>query len=155
RLAGSGPGIGDLVDDDRALAGDGCAHGRNRKARGRQARPGARRLTGRSRQGWTAPMAIDFSLSPELEAIRDRMRSFIHTVVRPLEAGIDHDDRKSLIDAIIQMRTAAHEWGLWLPHMPEEWGGMGLGHVELAMVQAEAAKTGFGPFAINAQAPDE
>jgi acyl-CoA dehydrogenase len=100
-------------------------------------------------------MAIDFSLSPELEEIRDRTRSFIDTVVRPLEQGIDHDDRKSLIDAIIEMRKAAHEWGLWLPHMPEEWGGMGLGHVELAMVQAEAAKTGFGPFAINAQAPDE
>ena len=32
---------------------------------------------------------------------------------------------------------------------------MGLGHVELAMVQAEAAKSSFGPFAINAQAPDE
>jgi acyl-CoA dehydrogenase len=39
--------------------------------------------------------------------------------------------------------------------MPKEWGGMGLGHVELAMVQAEAAKSSFGPFAINAQAPDE
>jgi acyl-CoA dehydrogenase len=39
--------------------------------------------------------------------------------------------------------------------MPKEWGGMGLGHVQLAMVQAEAARTGFGPFAINAQAPDE
>jgi acyl-CoA dehydrogenase len=39
--------------------------------------------------------------------------------------------------------------------MPPEWGGMGLGHVELAMVQSEAAKSSFGPFAINAQAPDE
>jgi acyl-CoA dehydrogenase len=32
---------------------------------------------------------------------------------------------------------------------------MGLGHVELAMVQAEAAKTGYGPFVLNCQAPDE
>jgi acyl-CoA dehydrogenase len=39
--------------------------------------------------------------------------------------------------------------------MPKEWGGMGLGHVELAMVQAESAKSRFGPFAINCQAPDE
>jgi acyl-CoA dehydrogenase len=100
-------------------------------------------------------MAIDFSLSPELEQIRDKTRSFIDTVVRPIEQGIDHNDRKSLIEGIIEMRKAAQEWGLWLPHMPEEWGGMGLGHVELAMVQAEAAKAGFGPFAINAQAPDE
>jgi Acyl-CoA dehydrogenases len=100
-------------------------------------------------------MAIDFSLSPELEAIRERTRDFIDTVVKPAEAKIVRDDRKSLITAIIEMRTEAQKRGLWLPHMPEEWGGMGLGHVELAMVQAEAAKSGFGPYAINAQAPDE
>ena len=32
---------------------------------------------------------------------------------------------------------------------------MGLGHVELAMVQAEAAKSYYGPFVMNCQAPDE
>ncbi|MGZ4795220.1 MAG: acyl-CoA dehydrogenase family protein [Acidimicrobiia bacterium] len=101
-------------------------------------------------------MAIDFSLSPELEAIRERTRSFIEEVVKPIEARIrEEGDRKSLIEGIIEMRTEAQQRGLWLPHMPAEWGGMGLGHVELAMVQAEAAKSGFGPYAINAQAPDE
>ncbi len=32
---------------------------------------------------------------------------------------------------------------------------MGLGHVELAMVQAEAAKSYYGPWVLNCQAPDE
>ena len=32
---------------------------------------------------------------------------------------------------------------------------MGLGHVELAMVQAEAAKSRIGPWVLNCQAPDE
>ena len=100
-------------------------------------------------------MSIDFSLSPELEAIREKTRDFIDNVVKPAEANIVRDDRTSLIAAIIEMRTEAQKRGLWLPHMPEEWGGMGLGHVELAMVQAEAARSGFGPYAINAQAPDE
>ena len=100
-------------------------------------------------------MAIDFTLTPELEAIRAKTRDFIDTVVRPLEEGIVEDDRKSLIDAIVEMRKEAKARGLWCPHMPEEWGGMGLGHVQLAMVQAEAARTGFGPFALNCQAPDE
>ena len=53
------------------------------------------------------------------------------------------------------LRTKAQEAGIWLPHMPEEWGGMGLGHVELAMVQAEAAKAYYGPFVFNCMAPDE
>jgi acyl-CoA dehydrogenase len=68
---------------------------------------------------------------------------------------MDEDDRGQLVAGIIKMRKAAHEWGLWLPHMPKEWGGMGLGHVAMAAVSAEAAKSRFGPFALNAQAPDE
>ena len=100
-------------------------------------------------------MSIDFSLSPELEAIRERTRDFIETVVKPAESKIIRDDRKSLVAGIIEMRGEAQKRGLWLPHMPKDWGGMGLSHVELAMVQAEAAKSGFGPYAINAQAPDE
>ncbi len=100
-------------------------------------------------------MSIDFSLSPELEEIRTTTRDFIENVVKPAEAKIDEEDRKSLIDGIIEMRTEAQKRGLWMPHMPKEWGGMGLRHVELAMVQAESAKSRFGPFAINCQAPDE
>jgi acyl-CoA dehydrogenase len=100
-------------------------------------------------------MAIDFTLPPELEDLRTRVRSFIDDVVRPIEKEIDEDDRASLRAGVIKMRKAAIERGLWLPHMPKEWGGMGLQHMELALVSAEAARTRFGPFAINCQAPDE
>ena len=100
-------------------------------------------------------MAIDFSFPPDLEALRLKVREFIATVVKPTEDGIDESHRDQLVAGIIKMRKAAHEWGLWLPHMPKEWGGMGLGHVAMAAVSAEAAKSRFGPFALNAQAPDE
>jgi acyl-CoA dehydrogenase len=103
-------------------------------------------------------MAIDFTLTPELEDLRLRIRSFMDEVVRPGEARIGNReelDRSGYIEIILAMRKAANEAGLWLPHMPEEWGGMGLGHVELAMVQAEAAKTRMGPWVLNCQAPDE
>ena len=52
-------------------------------------------------------------------------------------------------------KEAREEWGLWLPHMPPEWGGMGLGPTAMAAVSAEASKVRIGPFVINAQAPDE
>lgn len=100
-------------------------------------------------------MAIDFSLSPELEELRQRVRTFIEEIVRPVEAEIDDNDRQSIRRGVISMRKEAIARGLWLPHMPKEWGGMGLGHMELAMVSAEAARARFGPFAINCQAPDE
>jgi acyl-CoA dehydrogenase len=102
-------------------------------------------------------MAIDFTFPPEIDALRLKVREFIETVVRPAEREIEtrEGDRRFLIRSIIEMRQAAKDWGLWLPHMPKEYGGMGLGHVAMASVSAEAAKSGFGPFALNAQAPDE
>ena len=102
-------------------------------------------------------MAIDFSFPEEIEHLRVKVREFMEQVVRPAEEEIDanEDDRSILVKQVIAMRKAAHEQGLWLPHMPKEWGGMGLGHVAMASVSAEAAKTRFGPFALNAQAPDE
>ncbi len=106
-------------------------------------------------------MAIDFSLSPELEAIRLRVRTFVNDVIKPeerrIEGGVGEPGLEGgeRVAALIGMRKAAFAEGIWLPHMPEEWGGMGLGHVELAMVQAEAAKSYYGPWVFNCQAPDE
>ncbi len=105
-------------------------------------------------------MAIDFTLSPELEELRDRVRTFISEVVRPEEERIRYErleteDRSAYYRALLGLREKARAEGLWLPHMPVEWGGMGLGHVQLAMVQAEAAKSYYGPWVMNCQAPDE
>ena len=109
-------------------------------------------------------MAIDFTLTPKLEEIRLRIRTFVDEVIRPVEATIEGADGtndgqgltgKDRIEALIGLRKEAFQAGIWLPHMPEEWGGMGLGHVELAMVQAEAAKSYYGPWVFNCQAPDE
>jgi len=105
-------------------------------------------------------VTIDFSLSPELEAIRLRIREFINAEVKPVEKIIeskklDETDRDKYVSHLIEMRKKAFAEGLWLPHMPKNWGGMGLGHVELAMVQAEAAKSHYGPWVLNCQAPDE
>jgi acyl-CoA dehydrogenase len=103
-------------------------------------------------------MAIDFSFPEEVTFIVARVRQFCDEVVAPAQEEIEANegDRKVLVRQIVAMRKAAKEWGLWLPHMPEAWGGMGLGHVAMAAVSAEAAKkSSFGPFALNAQAPDE
>lgn len=102
-------------------------------------------------------MAIDFTFPPEVDEIRLRVRDFIRNTVKPLEEEIEAsgNDRKTLVTNYVKMRQLAQEAGLWLPHMPEEWGGMGLGHVAMAAVSAEAARSRFGPSALNAQAPDE
>jgi acyl-CoA dehydrogenase len=105
-------------------------------------------------------MAIDFTLAPEHQEIRDRVRAFVEDVIQPATKGFSDESgggvsRDEYIKTIFGLRGQAQEAGLWLPHMPKEWGGMGLGHVELAMVQSEAAKTRLGPWVFNCQAPDE
>ncbi len=106
-------------------------------------------------------MAIDFTLSPEVEELRRRVRAFVEEVIAPVADRIEGSDGgaglagKERVSALIGLRKQARAAGLWLPHMPPEWGGMGLGHVELAMVQAEAAKSYYGPWVFNCQAPDE
>ena len=106
-------------------------------------------------------MAIDFTLAPEHEEIRSRVRTFVEDCIKPAIEPFGHRDEmapdahREYVGELIKLRGKAIEEGLWLPHMPEEWGGMGLGHVALAMVQAEAAKTRVGPWVLNCQAPDE
>jgi acyl-CoA dehydrogenase len=98
---------------------------------------------------------IDFSFPPEVDELRLKVRSFMDEVVRPAEEKNEGADRKEWIRTIISLRDQAKEWGLWLPHMPPEWGGMGLGPTAMAAVSAEAAKARIGPFVLNCQAPDE
>ena len=98
-------------------------------------------------------MAIDFTLAPEHQAIREKVRTFVEDTIIPATKGFDDEgrvlQRDEYIRTILDLRRQAQEAGLWLPHMPKEWGGMGLGHVELAMVQSEEAKTRLGPWVFN------
>ena len=103
-------------------------------------------------------MPIDFNFSPEVENARQLVREFLHSTVKKefeaMQANKDatRDDWSKLVK---DLRQKAKNEGFWLPHMPEEVGGMGLGVTALAAVSAEAAKIPMGPYIINAQAPDE
>ncbi len=102
-------------------------------------------------------MPVDFKLAPEIEEVRQRVRTFMDEEVRPAEEKLrDREaDRNGYISVIAGLRQRAHDLGLWNPHLPADWGGMGLGPVAMAFVSAEAGRTGIGPYVLNAQAPDE
>jgi acyl-CoA dehydrogenase len=102
-------------------------------------------------------MAIDFTFSPEVEQVRVQVRSFMQEEVTPrlAEAEEQGGGRTEYVKAIGELRPRAQELGLWMPHMPPDWGGMGLGATALAAVSAEAAKVSIGPYILNCQAPDE
>ena len=87
---------------------------------------------------------IDFTFPPDVEDIRQRVREFMTTVVKPAEGDLtierhEPEGRGRLIRTIVELRGKAKEWGLWLPHMPAEFGGMGLGPTAMAALSAERA----------------
>ncbi|MGH9074677.1 MAG: acyl-CoA dehydrogenase family protein [Acidimicrobiales bacterium] len=107
-------------------------------------------------------MAIDFTFGPEIDEVRLQVRDFMDAEVRPAEekaaaaaTGDARADRRRFREVIGELREQARRRGLWLPQMPSEWGGMGLGVTAMAAVSAEAARTRTGPFVLNCQAPDE
>ena len=103
-------------------------------------------------------MAIDFTLPPEVEDVRLRVRTFMDEEVRPVQEGLQREEaeRGRFIQEIVKLRERAKSEGLWNPHMPKEWDGMGLSITAMAFVSAEAARVGgIGPYVLNAQAPDE
>ena len=102
-------------------------------------------------------MAIDFTFSQEVEDARQMMRGFLQNTVRKeFQALRSREDatRDDWGKLIRDLRAKARAEGFWLPHMPQEVGGMGLGVTAVAAVSAEAAKVPMGPYIINCQAPD-
>ena len=101
-------------------------------------------------------MAIDFTFPPEVEDARMLVHKFFTEQVQPRLSAISRGEVKEDYGvAVKDLRGTAKAQGLWAPHMPEEWGGMGFGITAVAAMSVEAAKFPMGPYIINCQAPDE
>ena len=98
-------------------------------------------------------MAIDFTLPSDVVATRERVRGFMQREVAPAEARMRQESgwRRGLA----ALREKARAEGLWAPHMPQEFGGMGLGPLAMAFVSAECGRTLMGAYVLNCHAPDE
>jgi acyl-CoA dehydrogenase len=95
---------------------------------------------------------IDFTIPQELEDVRSRVASFVRDEVIPVEADID---RTNLDERLAGLRTKARAAGLWNPHLPAEWGGLGLGALGMALVSQELGVSLVASLALNCMAPDE
>ena len=100
---------------------------------------------------------MDFTLSPEIEAIRLRVRAFVEEHVLPLESDTANFTEHENIppERLAPVREKAKKAGLWAPQAPKEYGGMGLPIVAWAAIYEEAARSIFGPLAIHCMAPDD
>lgn len=100
---------------------------------------------------------MDFSLPPEIDALRRRVREFVAGEVLPLEAEpSSYDAHENIrLDLLDGIRVKAKAAGLWAPQMPKARGGLGLPMVGWAAFYEEANRSIFGPLAFNCAAPDD
>jgi acyl-CoA dehydrogenase len=98
---------------------------------------------------------MDFSISAELLALQAKTRQFIADQIIPMEKDprqTSHGPSEELRRELVAKAKAA---GLLTPHASKELGGLGLSHIEKAIVFEEAGYSTLGPTALNIHAPDE
>src|ERR687894_2726707 len=110
-----------------------------------------RRIIGSA--GTVAAMALDFTLPPELADLLDRVRAYVAEDVLPAEGDVaDPTDLLSSWHVVERLRDRARERGLYTPHLPEAWGGLGIGTLGMALISQECGVSGLASLGLNAMA---
>lgn len=98
---------------------------------------------------------VDFSISPELAALAARVRAFVTDEIIPHERDprlTAHGPSEALRRELVGKARAA---GLLSIQVAKRFGGLGLSHLEAAVVLEAAGWSTLGPVAMNCAAPDE
>jgi acyl-CoA dehydrogenase len=98
-------------------------------------------------------MSIDFEVPPEAKAVRERVRQWVHDECIPAEKRLV--DKETYKTVLAELRAKARAQGLWMPFVPKEYGGMGLGPLANALVQMELGESHLGALSMNSQGPDD
>ncbi|OYW83923.1 MAG: acyl-CoA dehydrogenase, partial [Hyphomonas sp. 32-62-5] len=98
-------------------------------------------------------MAIDFTIPEDAKEVRERVRRWVQEECIPAEKEMAGG--KAYKDVLAALRKKARAQGLWLPFIPKEHGGMGLGPLANALVQMELGQSHLGALSMNSQGPDD
>jgi acyl-CoA dehydrogenase len=100
---------------------------------------------------------MDFTLAPEIDEVRQRVRAFVEAHILPLEADpASFDAHENIAEPVLErVRERARAEGLWSLQMPKERGGGGLSTVGMAACYEEMNRSIFGPACFNSAAPDD
>ncbi|MFG1463338.1 acyl-CoA dehydrogenase family protein [Xanthobacter sp. DSM 24535] len=98
---------------------------------------------------------MDFALPQELVTQEARTAAFVREEILPFEADPRRTAHGPTDDLRLDLVEKARAAGLLSPHVPREWGGLGLSHLGKAVVFEAAGYSLLGPVALNIAAPDE
>jgi acyl-CoA dehydrogenase len=99
---------------------------------------------------------IDFTVPAELQSLLQRIKDYISQDVLPVEGEIaDPEDVLGSWHVVEGLRDRARERGIFTPHLPEEYGGLGVGVLGMALISQEVGAAPLAALGMNCMAPDE
>lgn len=85
---------------------------------------------------------MSYTLSDELIELRGRVRTFVDDRIIPVEEDILREDKASGSSAtLLALQAQARAEGLWVPHLPVEVGGLGLGPMGMCALFREIGRS--------------
>lgn len=97
---------------------------------------------------------MDFEIPTRVKPLVSQLRAFVEEEVIPLEPAFLNGEFTELLPVLAERRSRARATGLWAPHLPERYGGLGLSLHEFAYVSEELGRSPLGHYVCNCQAPD-
>src|ERR671939_376762 len=103
---------------------------------------------------------MDFSPSPQVEELRERIAAFLDEHVYPVELealrALDEEvgPGKPYPDILVDIRARAKDEGLWNMFLPDEEHGTGLTNWEYGMLCEAMGRSLIAAMAFNCSAPD-
>jgi acyl-CoA dehydrogenase len=98
---------------------------------------------------------IDFTIEPADAQLRDRVRHFVKQQIIPYETDPRLTSHGPTDELRIELNALARKEGLLAPHVSAHYGGLGLTHLQRALVFEAAGYSTLGPIALHCAAPDE
>jgi len=100
---------------------------------------------------------MDFSLSIEVDNVRQKIRTFVDREIVPYELDLAAYNKHENIDENLlkKLRDKSRSEGLWALSMPKSRGGREFNVVGMAACYEEMGRSIFGPVVFNAAAPDD
>lgn len=90
----------------------------------------------------------------QFEAVKKKIKAFVETELIPLEPWILNCEWDEKLPKLNELRTKVKSQGIWLPHVPKEYGGLGLTNVQHGEVSEILGTSPYGHYVFNCQAPD-
>ena len=103
---------------------------------------------------------MDFSIKPEIQAMREQLVEFLESKIYPIEAELFHYDETAFPKCaedhpkVRALQAEAKALGLWAGHLPLDAGGMGLSVLDYGLLNEIIGRSYFAPRVFGCNAPD-